>query len=93
MKFQKKKNLDVNEWYKLLQISNRSLEKYVAENYPMGISYTGSNDNWDIILDGKTSAPSTEVKQEAPKRIFQPIQPYKLPRLQSRSKKVLRRKW
>ncbi len=59
MKFQKKKNLDVNEWYKLLQISVRSLEKYVAENYPMGISFTGSNDNWDLILDGKTSGPTT----------------------------------
>lgn len=47
--------MDVNEWYKLVQISIRSLEKYVVENYPMGISFTGSNDNWDIILDGKAS--------------------------------------
>lgn len=52
MKFQKKKNQDVNEWYKLLQISIKSLEKFVLEGYPMGISFGGSNDNWGVIIDG-----------------------------------------
>jgi hypothetical protein len=70
MKFQKKKNQDVNEWYKLLQISVRSLEKYVLEGYPMGISFTGSNDSWGVILEGKIdSTPAS--KEEAPKRTQQ----------------------
>lgn len=69
MKFQRKKNTDVNEWYKLLQISIKSLEKYVVENYPMGISFTGSNDNWGLILDGKAASSTNELKQEASKRI------------------------
>lgn len=61
--------MDVNEWYKLLQVSIKNLEKYVMENYPMGISFTGSNDNWDLILDGKPASSTNEPKQEPPKRI------------------------
>lgn len=68
MKFQKKKNQDVNEWYKLLQISIKSLEKFVLEGYPMGISFFGSNDYWAIIIDGGAASTHTETKQEAPKR-------------------------
>ncbi len=56
----KKKNMDINDWYKLLQISLKSLEKYVATEYPMGISFTGSDDHWAIIIDGK-GAPTTEA--------------------------------
>jgi hypothetical protein len=59
IKFQKKKNQDINEWYKLLQVSIKSLEKFILEGYPMGISFGGSNDSWGNILDGTTpSAPS-----------------------------------
>lgn len=36
----------------------------------MGISFTGSNDNWDAILEGKAPTSTTEAKQEVPKRII-----------------------
>jgi len=29
----------------------------------MGISFIGSNDSWDIILEGKSSSSSSEIVQ------------------------------
>lgn len=93
MKFQKKKNLDVNEWYKLLQISIKSLEKYVLEGYPMGISFGGSNDNWDLILEGKSASTSEAAKPEAAKRNAYPMKLLRHQKFPFRSKRLKRKKW
>jgi hypothetical protein len=70
LKFMKKKNLDHNEWYKLFQISVKSLEKYVMAEYATGITFNfNGEDKWNSLIEGQT-APSQahETSKETVKR-------------------------
>ena len=67
LKFQKKKNLDHNDWYKLFQVAVRSLQDFVMEDYPMGLTFNFHGENkWNVLLEGSAVPPSAP---KAPKKV------------------------
>jgi hypothetical protein len=51
LKFQRKKNMDHNDWYKLFQVAVRSLQDFVMENYAMGLTFNFHGENqWNLLL-------------------------------------------
>jgi hypothetical protein len=53
LKFQRKKNLDHNEWYKYLQSAVKDLLGFVMENHPMGLMWAASGvDKWADLISG-----------------------------------------
>jgi len=79
LKFQKKKNLDHNDWYKLFQISIRSLEKFIMDSYSTGLTFNfHGEDKWNLLIDGTTtSASSSEAPKPVVKETSAPVVPAK----------------
>ena len=68
LKFQKKKNLEHNEWYRLLRVSIAHLQKFVMSDYATGLTFNfHGEDQWNALIDGSIPS-STHTHKEAPKQ-------------------------